>query len=250
MKNYVAACLFVLVLASGALSDVVGPVLMGDRISLADAASAEPNTLDYSPPAQIRALYYNHGNTGDREGDCVFVSCGMVGVKDNNLRFATLPWATPWGPANRGAAGPSEVARACAERDIAIYNVTGGSINDTYPWAVYAAESGRGAAIGFGKRHFQTLQGFDADTGEWLICDNNSPERVDRYSDSAFRQLHAASGFWIVVLDGPAPPPAIENVIEPRRQPSVWQRFLRWYYASIIRPLNDSVKEAIEAVQT
>jgi hypothetical protein len=211
-----AACLLCLMLLSGALSDVAGPESVGGRISQAAAASI---TQDYdNPPVDVRQWFYNHGNTGDRNGDCVWVSTGMVGVIDNNIAAASLPWDTPFGKANRCAAGPSQLAKACAERGIAVYNVTGASINDTHPWAVYAVETGRGAAIGFGRRHFQTLLPEWGPDGEWLVCDNNSPERVDHYFDSAFCQLHAASGFWIVVLDGPACPPPINNVIPSRKR--------------------------------
>ena len=218
--KHLAACLLGLCFVCGAPHDVTGPASVGGRISPADAADTEPIDLEHSPPAEVRKWFYNHGNLGDPEGDCVWVSIGMNAVRRNNIKATTLAWDTRFGQVLRGAAGPSQVAAACQHRGIAIYNVTGQRIDETYAWAEYAAKTGRGAAIGFGRRHFQTLMGRDLDTGEWLVCDNNSPGRVDRYSDSAFRQLHAASGFWIVVLDGPAPPPPITGVVRIRKRPS------------------------------
>jgi hypothetical protein len=41
---------------------------------------------------------------------------------------------------------------------------------------------------------------------------NNGDQRIQEYSDDAFRRLHLASGPWIVVLDyppAPAPPQLI-----------------------------------------
>ncbi|HRE03392.1 MAG TPA: hypothetical protein PLV68_19000, partial [Ilumatobacteraceae bacterium] len=62
----------------------------------------------------------------------------------------------------------------------------------------WAAETGRGAAIGAGTAHFQTLMGFEPTSGTWYVCNNNSPQRIDVYDDAAFRRLHLASGQWVV----------------------------------------------------
>ena len=47
-------------------------------------------------------------------------------------------------------------------RGIRAFNVTG---SNTWDWMKWAAETGRGAAIGAGTAHFQTLMGYDADNG-------------------------------------------------------------------------------------
>jgi hypothetical protein len=218
-----------LILASSGLTyNVAGPSESGGRISSAPAAAApdtiEPIDLDYSPPASVRKWYYNHGNTGDPSGDCVQVSIGIDAVRCNNFPAAVICWDTPLGPAIRGGSGPSRVAEYCRQRGIKVYNVTGSRIEDTYQWACYAVRTGRGAAIGFGRGHFQTLMGFDRVKNKWLVCDNNSPQRVDEYTDEEFRALHAASGFWIVVLDGPAPPPPITTILEPVKPLSFWEQ--------------------------
>jgi hypothetical protein len=70
----------------------------------------------------------------------------------------------------------------------------------------WAVGTGRGAAIGFGTAHFQTLMGHDPVSGTWYVCDNNSPHRIDTYTDAQFRRLHLASGQWVVILDAPPHP--------------------------------------------
>lgn len=237
------ACLFCLILATGVAFDVAGPQMKGGRRSLTNAASItqiadsrfdqwrkpEPNTLDYMPPQEIREWYYNHGNpdeNGERdpEGDCVQCAIGKVGIRNNNLTMATLPWDSPFGSKIRGASGPDRVAEYCRARQIKIHNVTGRSINDTYPWLKYAADTGRGAAFGFGKNHFQKMMGYDGSKKPWLVCDNNTPWRVDHYTEKEFIAKHAACCFWVVVPDGPAPPPPVYGVIPARKRSwSLWQ---------------------------
>jgi hypothetical protein len=56
----------------------------------------------------------------------------------------------------------------------------------------------------------------------WLVCDNNSPWKVDRYTDDEFRAKHAQCCFWLVIFDGPAPPAPINSVIPARKSWSLW----------------------------
>lgn len=148
-------------------------------------------------PTEVRAWYRNP------DGSCVQCSLGMVGVWNNVPAAATLLWDTEYGPAVRGGSWPGRVADYCDRRGIQAFNVTGES---TWEWMEWAARTGRFAAIGAGTAHFQTEYGRDRDAGRWYVCNNNSTQRVDEYSNEAFRRLHLASGQWVVILDGPAPP--------------------------------------------
>jgi hypothetical protein len=76
----------------------------------------------------------------------------------------------------------------------------------TWDWMAWATRNGRMAAIGAGGNHFQTLAGHDAAKHEWYVCNNQSPSRIDSYSDEGFRRLHLASGQWVVILDAPPHP--------------------------------------------
>jgi hypothetical protein len=134
----------------------------------------------------------------------------MVGIWQNDPTAYTLLWNTPYGEAVRGGSWPERVERYSNQRGMAIYNVTGES---TFEWMRWAAATGRMAAIGAGERHFQTLYGWDPKSNTWYVCNNNSPGRVDAYSDRAFRSLHLASGPWVVVLDR-APPPAVPQYVQ------------------------------------
>jgi len=150
-------------------------------------------------PSEIRQWFRNP------DGSCVQCSIGMCGVDQNIPAAATLLWDTQYGKKERGGSYPSRVAKYCRARGIKAYNVTGKS---TWEWMRWAVDTGRGGAIGAGSAHFQTLVGYDAESSEWLVCNNNSPKRIDRYSEKAFRRLHLASGQWVVILDAP-PHPAI-----------------------------------------
>lgn len=242
MLRYAAIALLFMA-CSGTAANVAGPIDEGGRKESPQAATvvtvldwpsqrtiSEPGNIEHSPPADVRMWFYNHGNLdregyNDPSGDCVQVSFGMHGVRCNDDKATLLAFESEYGPAIRGGSTPSRVADYCRQRGIQAYSVTSNNIEDTYRWAVWAADTGRGAAIGFGTRHFQFLCGRDGDT--WLVCDNNSPWRVDRYTDKEFRAMHARSGFWIVVLDCHSPPPPITEVIDrPKpRQPfnPVWQ---------------------------
>lgn len=154
-------------------------------------------------PAEVRAWYRNP------DGSCVFCSSGMIGVWNNVPAASTLLWETQYGDAERGGAWPSRVAQAFRERGIACFNVTGST---TFAWMEWAAKTGRFAAIGAGRAHFQTEYGRDEAAGKWYVCDNNSTSVIDEYSDAAFRRLHLASGPWVVILDTPSPPAVPEYV--------------------------------------
>ena len=140
-------------------------------------------------------------NFRNPDGSCVQCSLGMVGVDQNVPEAATLLFDSRYGPAERGGSGPSRVARYSRERGIKIYNITG---SPTFAWMDWAVRNGRGAAIGAGRSHFQTLMG--RDDRKWYVCNNNSTHRIDSYSASGFRKLHRASGLWCVILDAPPHP--------------------------------------------
>lgn len=163
------------------------------------AIAAEPLT---EPPRQMmqlepatRAWFVNP------DGSCVQCSIGMAGVHGNNLNAATLLWDTEFGPAIRGGSNPLRVENYCNKRGIVAWSVTGATVDDTIPWMEWAAKTGRFAAIGCGRQHFQTLYGYDPRSSEWYVCNNNSTHRVDRYTDQQFRALHAESGPWCVILE-------------------------------------------------
>lgn len=153
------------------------------------------STMQLSP--QQRAWFRNP------DGSCVQCSIGMAGVHCNDIRASTLLWDTDYGKAVRGGSWPSRVANYCDERGIKAYNVTGDS---TIAWCRWAAKTGRFAAIGAGRAHFQTLYGYDNTRKVWLVCNNNSTDRIDEYSEDAFRRLHYASGPWVVILQRSSSP--------------------------------------------
>lgn len=174
--------------------------LWGESVECPDAR------LAVDLPADVRTWYRNF------DGSCVQCSLGMCGVDQNVPAAATLLWDTDFGPKERGGSGPSRVSEYCNRRGIQAYNVTG---SNTWDWMKWAALTGRGAAIGAGTAHFQTLMGYDAAHGTWYVCNNNSPARIEAYDEHAFRRLHLASGQWVVIL---AYPPHPER-----------PRYLRWW---------------------
>ena len=157
-------------------------------------------------PAEVRAWFRNP------DGSCVQCSIGMCGTWCNVPEATTLLWDTPYGKAVRGGSWPGRVADYCQRRKIKVYNVTG---DVTWDWMEWAAKTGRFAAIGAGRAHFQTEYGRDAQAGRWYVCNNNSTHKIDTYTNDEFRRLHLASGQWVVILDGPAPPPP--------------QKYVRWW---------------------
>jgi hypothetical protein len=149
-------------------------------------------------PREIREWYSNP------DGSCVQCSIGMCGVDQNVPAAATLLWDSEYGPRERGGSYPSRVRNYCDERGIKAWNITGAQ--NTFEWMKWACRNGMGAAIGAGRAHFQTLYGYDEDSGIWYVCNNNSPHRIDEYSEAEFRRLHLASGPWVVILDYPPHP--------------------------------------------
>ena len=152
-------------------------------------------------PVELRKWYRNP------DGSCVQCSIGMTGIDQNVPAAATLLWDTEYGRRERGGSGPSRVSKYCKKRGIRAYNITG---KDTWAWMRWAVNTGRGAGIGAGRMHFQTLVGYDSESKEWLVCNNNSPHKIDRYNESSFRRLHLASGQWVVILDYPPRPPEVQ----------------------------------------
>jgi len=143
------------------------------------------------------------------DGSCVQCSIGMCGVDQNDRKAATLLWNTECGSRERGGSWPGRVADYCRKRGIQAWNITGST---TYDWMRWAVQNQRGAAIGCGTAHFQTLVGWDGNgtavtsDDRWYVCNNNSPQKIDSYSDSQFRRLHEASGPWVVILSAPPHP--------------------------------------------
>lgn len=166
-------------------------------VALPQSVECPDRRLAVDLPQDIRTWFRNP------DGSCVQCSIGMCGVDQNVPEAATLLWDTEYGKRERGGSGPSRVSEYCHRRGIRAFNVTGQS---TWDWMKWAAMTGRGAAIGAGSAHFQTLMGYDPQTGTWYVCDNNSPGRIDAYDEASFRRLHLASGQWVVILDYPPHP--------------------------------------------
>lgn len=141
------------------------------------------------------------------DGSCVQCSIGMAGAHCNDPNAACLLWDTAYGSAERGGSWPSRVEKYCDKRGIQAMSVTGDTVDDTIPWIKWSAQTGRFAAVGAGTAHFQTLYGYDRKTNEFLVCNNNSPQKIDRYTEQQFRALHAASGPWCVILQKPSSAP-------------------------------------------
>ncbi len=142
------------------------------------------------------------------DGSCVQCSIGMCGLDQNVPQASTLLWDSEYGPAERGGSYPSRVTRYADKRGMRIYNVTG---TPTWDWMTWACANGRGAAIGAGSSHFQTLVGHDPASRTWFVVNNNGDQHVQPYDDAAFRRLHLASGQWCVILDYP-PAPAMPHI--------------------------------------
>ena len=168
---------------------------LSPSLSLAQEDSNPSYSMDL--PSDLRYWYRNP------DGSCVQCSIGMCGVDQNVPAAATLLWDSEYGPRERGGSYPGRVSKYCNSRQIKAYNITG---KETWDWMRWACRNGRGAAIGAGGNHFQTLYGHDPATNTWFVCNNNSPRKIDVYSDAAFRRLHLASGQWVVILDYPPHP--------------------------------------------
>lgn len=152
-------------------------------------------------PPEVRSWFRNP------DGSCVQCSIGMCGVWQNVPQATTLLWNTHFGNAVRGGSYPSRVENYCDARKIPAYNVTG---RETYDWMKWAAKTGRMSAVGCFRAHFQTLIWYNSDPNDpkpWKVCNNNSPTRIDEYTDREFERHHATSGEWVVILKTPPPPP-------------------------------------------
>lgn len=155
-------------------------------------------------PPDVRAWFRNP------DGSCVQCSIGMCGVWQNVPAATTLLWDTEYGARVRGGSYPSRVEKYADARGIPIYNVTG---RDTWDWMKWASKTGRMSAIGAGTAHFQTLCWYDPDAQRWYVCNNNSPTRIDEYTQKGFERLHLSSGQWVVILKAP-PPPVLPQYVE------------------------------------
>ncbi len=171
-------------------------------------AFARKDTMEL--PEHVRVWYRNP------DGSCVQCSNGMVGCWCGIPEFATLLWDTQYGPKVRGGSDPRRVANYARQRGVAIYNVTG---EGTFEWMRHAGRTGRFAAIGAAPVHFQTLYSYDDNNTPgvyeddiWEVCNNNSPKKIDRYTDAQFRKLHLSSGRWCVVPDVPGQPPVPQYI--------------------------------------
>lgn len=143
------------------------------------------------------------------DGSCVQCSITHCGYQCNVPAAASLLYDSEFGPAIRGGSTPTRVANYCNARHIKAWNVTGtgdGQTTGTIAWMRWAAKTGRFAAIGFERAHFETLWGFDYEKQKWLVVNNQLPAkmRVDEYSHDEFVRRHMASGPWVVVLMKPS----------------------------------------------
>ena len=173
------------------------PFLISEFFALSIAASvpAQSPPTDHATfmelPAEYRAWFKNP------DGSCVQCSNGLVGMHINRPEWTFLLWDTPYGPAVHGGSWPGRVSDYARQRGMKLFNVTGNNFNDTRPWMLWAARTNRFCAIGAGNAHFQTLYGYvPTDAKPWKVCNNNSPQKIDEYSEDEFRRLHLASGPW------------------------------------------------------
>jgi hypothetical protein len=150
------------------VAPLVGAVMLVSGLSVPGDARGDEHAAAMELPPEFREWFRNP------DGSCVQCSNGMVGMHINRPEWTFLLWDTPYGPAVHGGSWPGRVADYAKQRGMRIYNVTGNSFADTRPWKV---------------------------------CNNNSPQRIDEYSEDEFRRLHMASGPWVVVPDEPAPAP-------------------------------------------
>jgi len=191
-------------------------ILLAASIVIAGAAGSHAEDRPDTRPQHLTSMQLSAETRGwyrNPDGSCVQCSIGMAGCHCNDINAASLLWDTDYGPAIRGGSWPSRVEQYCDARGIKAWSVTGATIDETMPWIEWAARTGRFAAIGAGRAHFQTLYGYDPSSPRpWMVCNNNSPGRIDRYDDREFRALHAASGPWVVILQRPSSdPPAFSR---------------------------------------
>lgn len=178
-------------------------ILLAALFAVAMLGAALAGELWEDLPEEQRVRFRNP------DGSCVQCSIGMLGVHADVAAAEFLLWQSKYGPAVRGGSYPERVRHYCEARNIPAWIVTGHE--NAKAWTDWALDNGRWAAIHWGPKHMINAVGRrqDAD-GQWqyAVCDNNSPTRIDWYSESQFvRNL----GQWAVVLDTPPPPgtPAI-----------------------------------------
>jgi hypothetical protein len=159
---------------------------------VATASAEELQTMQLSP--ETRNWFFNS------DGSCVQCSIGMAGIHCNDPNAASLLWDTRYGPAERFGSLPSRVEAYCDRRGIKAWSVTSNSVEDTLTWLEWATKTGRFAACGAGQAHFQTVYGRDRENRFWLVCNNQTPRTIDRYTDAQFRELHSAVK-WVVILE-------------------------------------------------
>lgn len=161
------------------------------------ATSTAQDSMWLSP--EVRDWYRNP------DGSCVQCSIGMCGCHTNDNNAATLLWDTEYGSKVRGGSWPGRVTNYANQRGLRLWNVTTDNWEDMREWLVWCCKTGRFAAIGAGTAHFQTLYAYVPDQDKpWGVCNNNSPKRVDWYSENDFRRLHEQSGYWCVILKSSA----------------------------------------------
>lgn len=143
----------------------------------------------------------------NRTGDCVQCSLSHCGVWHNNPNAGLLLFKSSYGRAELGGSGPGRVEAYAERRGIPIYNVTGAPV---WPFMDWASKTGRMAAIGCFRAHFQTLlwrSPDPADPKPWKVLNNWTADGPRyEFTDAEFRRHHLASGQWVVILKGPSPP--------------------------------------------
>jgi hypothetical protein len=175
--------------AMGALLFLTSPARGQDQVQL---------------PGEVSQWFVN------QDGSCVQCSISNCGVWQNVPQASTLLFDSPYGPKVRGGSGPSRVEAYADRRGIPCYNVTG---SKTWEWMQWASKTGRMAAIGCFRAHFQTqLYQNTADASDakpYKVRNNWHGTTKTHYSwtEAEFRKHHLASGQWVVILKGPSPPP-------------------------------------------
>jgi hypothetical protein len=172
--------------------------LLTSLAAAATAAAQDQLTL----PGEVSTWFVN------RDGSCVQCSISNCGVWQNVPQASTLLFDSDYGRQVHGGSGPSRVEAYGDARGIPCYNVTG---SNTWQWMKWAAKSGRIAAIGCFRAHFQTLLWFNpdpADSKPWKVRNNwgGTTDEHYEFSEEEFKRHHLASGQWVVILNTPPPP--------------------------------------------
>jgi len=195
------------IIGAGIVGGLFLGAIIGVSAAFASCAKAAEPLSQMHLPESVRAEYRNP------DGSCVQCSIGMCGSHTGVMEAAYLLEKHAGQPAERGGSWPSRVAEYCDRRGIMAFNVTSDDPRKTAEWAKWAAQTGRFAAVGLNRAHFQTVYGYEPGAEKpWLVVDNNSTSRIDRYTHEEFIKRHAASGPWVVILKqaSPDPPKVIE----------------------------------------